>query len=115
MNKKLNNTKFARVLRRLFGEETGATMMEYVILAVMIAAAVTAAAIYFGNSAKNQMDVAGAAMVGKPVEAGSKAQASMETQSTEAGKAHEMAQKFSKGTELQPNAGSTGGGTSSGR
>lgn len=101
MNKKVNNSKVARVLRRLFGEETGATMMEYVILAVMIAAAVTAAAIYFGNSAKNQMDVAGAAMTGKPVEAGTKAQASMDTQETEAGKAHDMAQKFSKGTDLQ--------------
>ena len=96
MNKKLNNTKFARVLRRLFGEETGATMMEYVILAVMIAAAVTAAAIYFGNAGKNQIDVAGAAMTGKPFEAGDKAQASMAQQEKDAGTAHERAQKFSE-------------------
>lgn len=96
MNKKLNTTKFARVLRRLFGEETGATMMEYVILAVMIAAAVTAAAIYFGNAGKNQLDVAGAAMTGKPVEAGGKALASRTQQEIDAGTAHTAAQSFSE-------------------
>ena len=105
MNTNKNNSKIARVLRRLVGEELGATMMEYVILAVMIAAAVTAAAIYFGNSAKNQMDVAGSAMVGKPVDAGTKAQASQDTQEAEAKKAHDMAQKFSKGTDLKRAAG----------
>ena len=99
MNK---NSKFARILRRLFGEETGATMMEYVILAVMIAAAVTAAAIYFGNSAKNQMDVAGQAMVGSTSTAETTAHQSMQVQEAEANSAHESAKQFSKPTdELQ--------------
>ena len=99
MNK---NPKLARILRRLFGEETGATMMEYVILAVMIAAAVTAAAIYFGNSAKNQMDVAGQAMVGSTSTAETTAQQSMQVQEAEANSAHESAKQFSKPTdELQ--------------
>ena len=99
MNK---NPKLARILRRLFGEEIGATMMEYVILAVMIAAAVTAAAIYFGNSAKNQMDVAGQAMVGSTSTSETTAQQSMQVQEAEANSAHESAKQFSKPTdELQ--------------
>ena len=79
---KKNNTKLARVLRRLFGEEAGATMMEYVILAVMIAAAVTAAAIYFGNNAKNQMEVASDAMTGHTKSAELRAKDSMDNQRT---------------------------------
>ena len=99
MNKKMiKNTKVGRIICRLLGEETGATMMEYVILAVMIAAAVTAAAIYFGNAAKNQMNVAGDAMVGKTGSAEVRAQSSMQVQGKEATAAHESAQKFKKMT-----------------
>jgi len=108
MNKKmLKNTKVGRVVCRLLGEETGATMMEYVILAVMIAAAVTAAAIYFGNTAKNQMDIAGSAMTGKVDDSTTKAGKSQENQEKEAIKAHTAAQKFSTGTELTREAGAT--------
>lgn len=90
-----NNTKLARALRRLFGEETGATMMEYVVLAVMIAAAVTAAAIYFGNSAKNQMNVAGAAMVGNVKGSEKAATSSRTVQNDEYQSAHTSATQFS--------------------
>ena len=108
MNKKmLKNTKVGRVICRLLGEETGATMMEYVILAVMIAAAVTAAAIYFGNTAKNQMDVAGSAMSGKVDDSTAKAVKSQENQEKEAVKAHTAAQKYSTGTELIREASAT--------
>lgn len=95
MNK---NSKFARVLRRFLGEETGATMMEYVILAVMIAAAVTAAAIYFGEGAKNQMNVAGDAMVGKVDSAEIRADKSMTAQKTHADAASDSAAAFKKTT-----------------
>lgn len=94
----MKNNKFARVLKRLMGEELGATMMEYVILAVMIAAAVTAAAIFFGNNAKNQMNVAGDAMVGNTVAAENRATSSMESQTKSASDAHDSAAKFSKTT-----------------
>lgn len=94
----MKNNKLARALRRLFGEETGATMMEYVILAVMIAAAVTAAAIYFGNAAKNQMNVAGDAMTGKTGSAEQRAQSSMDIHAAEANAAHESANKFKRTT-----------------
>ncbi len=99
MNKKmLKNTKIGRIVCRLLGEETGATMMEYVILAVMIAAAVTAAAIYFGNAAKNQMNVAGDAMVGKTQSAEQRAKSSMDIHDAEADAAHESANQFKKTT-----------------
>jgi Flp pilus assembly pilin Flp len=42
-------TAFGRMLCRLAGDRTGAVMMEYVILGVLIAAAATLAAIYFGK------------------------------------------------------------------
>ena len=97
----MKNNKLARALRRLFGEETGATMMEYVILAVMIAAAVTAAAIYFGNSAKNQMDVAGQAMVGSSKAAETSSVASRTVQEDEAGKAHDSLKQFNDREDQQ--------------
>ena len=42
-------TVLGRTLCRLAGDRTGAVMMEYVILGVLIAAAATLAAIYFGK------------------------------------------------------------------
>ena len=98
---KNNNTKIARVLRRLLGEELGATMMEYVILAVMIAAAVTAAAIYFGNATKNQMDVAGQAMTGSSKVAETSSKTSRDIQEEEAGKAHDSLKKFNDREDQQ--------------
>ena len=95
---KMNN-KLARVLRRLLGEETGATMMEYVILAVMIAAAVTAAAIYFGNSAKNQMQVAGDAMVGNTKNAEVRSENSRDQQDAGVTMGNTAAARFKKTTE----------------
>ena len=105
MNK---NTKLARILRRLFGEETGATMMEYVILAVMIAAAVTAAAIYFGNSAKNQMQVANDAMVGSTKDSESRAQDSMTKKDAGITRANEYSSKFKQGEDSDAGAGGGG-------
>lgn len=42
-------TRFGRTLCRLAGDQAGAVMMEYVILGVLIAAAATLAAIFFGK------------------------------------------------------------------
>ena len=98
---KNNTTKLARVLRRLLGEDLGATMMEYVILAVMIAAAVTAAAIYFGNSAKNQFDVAGQAMTGSSKAAETSSGTARTVQEDEAGKAHDSLKQFNDRDDQQ--------------
>lgn len=63
------NTKFGRFLKRLIGEETGAVLMEYVILAVMIAAACVVAVIYFGRTANTQVNAASNAMGGNTSQA----------------------------------------------
>jgi len=60
----IKNSKFGKMLRRIVGEETGAVMMEYVIIAVMIAAAVAVGAWYFGRSVNNEFRVASHATVG---------------------------------------------------
>jgi len=108
MNK---NTKLARILRRLFGEETGATMMEYVILAVMIAAAVTAAAIYFGNSAKNQFNVANDAMVGNTAGSEKRSVSARGVEDAESKAAHTSADQFKKMTTQAKDATGAAGGS----
>lgn len=47
-----------RTLRRVFGDERGGVMMEYVILAVLIAAAVVVAVAMFGKTLVGMFDVA---------------------------------------------------------
>ena len=60
----IKNSKFGRIMKRVLGEETGAVMMEYVIIAVLIAAAVAVGAWYFGRSVNNEFRVASHAVVG---------------------------------------------------
>ena len=47
--KKATNSFVGRVLRRLLGEEKGAVMMEYIVIALLIAAAAVVAVGVFGN------------------------------------------------------------------
>lgn len=56
---------WGRALCRLLGDETGAVMMEYVILAVLVAAAVVVAAIYFGRTIMKQFGSAANATAGE--------------------------------------------------
>lgn len=87
MIKRMMETKAGRVLKRLFGEETGAVLMEYVILAVMIAAACVVAVIYFGRTANQQVESATLNMSGKTTEGAAKsgtAQSTAATGATEA-------------------------------
>ena len=69
MIKRMMDTKLGRALKRLCGEETGAVLMEYVILAVMIAAACVVAVIYFGQTASKQTVAATDAMAGNTANA----------------------------------------------
>ena len=70
MNKKMKlierakNSCVGKVIRRVMGEETGAVMMEYVIIAVLIAAAVAVGVWYFGRTINNEMRVASHGMAG---------------------------------------------------
>ena len=63
--KKIMDSRFGRLVRRFLGEETGAVMMEYVILAVLIAAAAVVAISYFGKTVTSEANVASTAMTGK--------------------------------------------------
>lgn len=58
-----------RVMCRTFGDKSGAVMMEYVILAVLVAAAVVVAAIYFGRTIMKQFGAASAATSGQTKDA----------------------------------------------
>ena len=69
MINKMKNSKFGKFLRRVVGEDAGAVMMEYVILAVLIAAAAVVAIAYFGRTVVGESNVATTAMTGKGVEA----------------------------------------------
>lgn len=60
---KIKQSRFGRIVCRMFGEERGAVMMEYVIVAVLIAAAVAVGAWYFGRSVNNEFRVASHAVV----------------------------------------------------
>ena len=54
---KAKNSFLGRVLRRLFGEETGAVMMEYIVVALLIAAVAVVAISAFGNAASGLFGV----------------------------------------------------------
>jgi len=58
-----------RTLCRLFGDEAGGVMMEYVILAVLVAAAVVVAVMYFGKNIKGGFNAMSHTVAGESVEA----------------------------------------------
>ena len=66
----LQKTLLGRTLRRLVGEEKGAVMMEYVVLAVLLVAACVAAVIFFGDRIAKQFKGAGEAAGGQVQTAG---------------------------------------------
>ena len=75
MKIKLENTLLGRTLRRLAGEEKGAVMMEYVVLGVLVVAAVVGMVIAFGNRTNKQLQVMIEAEGGEPTLAGATATA----------------------------------------
>lgn len=95
MIKRIANTRFGRVLRRIAGEETGAVLMEYVILAVMIAAAAVVAVIYFGQTASKQTVAATDAMAGQTANAVSKAGEAKQLATTSESESESHAKSFS--------------------
>ena len=53
-----------RIICRVMGDESGQAMMEYVIIAVLIAAAVAVGAWFFGKDIMNMFGVAGRSATG---------------------------------------------------
>ncbi|MBQ2625616.1 MAG: hypothetical protein IJG18_11035 [Kiritimatiellae bacterium] len=65
MKQKMINSKFGKLLRRIVGEETGAVMMEYVIVAVLIAAAAVIAVAVFGKTIVGMFNAGSQGMTGE--------------------------------------------------
>jgi len=65
----LKTSRIGRIVRRILGEEKGAVAMEYVILAVLIAAAIVVAVAVFGKTIVGMFDVAGKGASGQHSEA----------------------------------------------
>ena len=112
--KKIKDSKLGKALRRLVGEETGAVMMEYVILAVLIAAAAVIAIAYFGKTVTSEANVAATAMTGKGNASASQQGEVQGAQSKWQGEAVETNQKFSDAKESAVGATGDGGGEGTG-
>lgn len=82
--KSWNKGKTQRMLRRLLGDRTGGVMMEYVILAVLIAAAVVVAVAMFGKTIVGMFDVAGKGATTRHSEAKSSLDKTRSTQDSDA-------------------------------
>ena len=74
-------------LCRLAGDRTGGVMMEYVILAVLIAAAVVVAVAMFGKTIVGMFDVAGKGATTQHSEAKSRLEDTRDTQDDDASSA----------------------------
>ena len=101
----------SRFFRRVVGEETGAVMMEYVILAVLIAAAAVVAIAYFGKTVTSEANVAATAMTGKGNSASDQQVSVQDAQKTWQKEAVDTNKKFS---DAQEDAIADGAGSSSG-
>ena len=114
--KKIMDSKLGKALRRLVGEETGAVMMEYVILAVLIAAAAVIAIAYFGKTVTSEANVAATAMTGKGNASASQQQEVQKNQTDWQKEAVETNQKFSDAQKSAVGASesTTGGGSGEG-
>ena len=78
--KKLNRDRIRKMLCGLVGDRKGGVMMEYVILAVLIAAAVVVAVAMFGKTIVGMFDVAGKGATTRHSEAKSTLDATRSTQ-----------------------------------
>lgn len=95
MKQRMMNGKLGRVLRRLVGEEAGAVMMEYVIVAVLVAAAAVVGIIYFSRTMNEQGAAATNAMAGQTKQATDHAEKAKNEASTGASESKTYVEKFS--------------------
>lgn len=62
--KRVQNSGFGKIVRRIVGEESGQAMMEYVLIAVLVAAASAVAIWYFGRATQTEAIAASHAVMG---------------------------------------------------
>ena len=87
---RMKNSYLGCVMRRLLGETRGAVMMEYVIVAVLIAAACVVAVAMFGKTIVGMFDVAAKGATGDHSGAKETLEQTQQTQSTDASQASEF-------------------------
>ena len=88
-----------RIVCRVAGEETGAVMMEYVIVATLIAAACAVGAYFFGGTILNMFSGDSQVASGKTTDGAATVEAIQEKQETLKADAAAHAQKFNKGDD----------------
>ena len=66
--KRAKSTLFGRILCRLVGEQTGAVMMEYVVIGVLVVAAAVAMVLVFGKGIRESFHKMIEALLGHPSE-----------------------------------------------
>ncbi len=86
----IKNSRFGRFVTRVLGEEKGAVAMEYVILAVLIAAAIVVAVAVFGKTIVGMFDVAAKGASGDHSGAKTSLDQTQQKQSEDASKASEF-------------------------
>ena len=64
---KIRNTRFARMLKRLLGEEKGAVAMEYIVIGLLVAAAVVGLVMVFSGNLRNMLGTTNDVMTQKDV------------------------------------------------
>lgn len=84
-----SRSRTKKMLCRLMGDRAGGVMMEYVILAVLIAAAVVVAVAMFGKTIVGMFDVAGKGATTRHSDAKSALEETRGTQDDDASKAKE--------------------------
>lgn len=103
---KMQKTWAGRTLARLVGEDAGAVMMEYVILAVLIAAAAVVAIAYFGRTVVGETNIAVGAMSGRGIEAADMQEKMEKTTDTYTKGAATQADRFSSNSDATEKFGS---------
>ena len=65
---KIRNTRLARMLKRLIGEEKGAVAMEYIVISLLVAAALVGMVMVFSGNLRNMLGTTNDVMTQKNVE-----------------------------------------------
>lgn len=98
---KAKQTRFGRLLCRMFGDERGAVMMEYVVLGVLVVAAAVAMVLVFGNQIRDSFKHMITAMQGKQSTLSSEVSQDNQTITTAAGNAESTGQAVAGGEVVQ--------------
>jgi len=98
-------TALGKIICRVMGEETGAVMMEYVIVAVMIGAIVVVGAWLFGAQILNMFGIGGDSMIGHNDRAEQRSEDVRDNKTNVDQAQEEAAKRYIKSDKAHSNAG----------